>query len=193
MHGLVNKALQGFLVETYGRQVWDTVRRDAALPFEDFEAMLNYEPGLTRAVVAAAASRLGTTPASLLEDVGTWIVTDPARDRVRRLLRFGGADFRDFMMSVEQVPDRARMALPGFDVPRFTMERSGRSRFGLTIEWPGFDIAPLVVGALRAMADDYGALVLIEPDEDDARRIDVELLDNRHSEGRHFDLGGAAR
>ena len=33
MHGLVNRALEGFLVETYGRDTWYKVRADAGARF----------------------------------------------------------------------------------------------------------------------------------------------------------------
>jgi hypothetical protein len=44
------------------------------------------------------------------------------------------------------------------------------------------------------MADDYGALVLMEPlaSQGRAEVIQIQLLDQRHSTGRQFDLVGQA-
>ena len=48
-------------------------------------------------------------------------------------------------------------------------------------------------GILRAMADDYGALALIDAEEG-AEAVAIELLQTRFAEGRRFDLalGGTA-
>lgn len=52
---------------------------------------------------------------------------------------------------------------------------------------------PVALGALRAMADDYGALVLIDPDLSCATgmpgaALSVQLLEAAHGTGRRFDL-----
>jgi hypothetical protein len=51
-----------------------------------------------------------------------------------------------------------------------------------------------MMGLLRAMADDYGALVLMDTLANDggAEVIQIQLLDQRHSKGRQFDLVGQA-
>ncbi len=51
-----------------------------------------------------------------------------------------------------------------------------------------------MVGVLRAMADDYGALALLDyrGRKDEVETISVELLDMRFAEGRHFELGQRA-
>ena len=51
-------------------------------------------------------------------------------------------------------------------------------------------VGHVVVGLLRAMADDYGALVLLDHQgaDDGAEVVSIHLLDQRHTEGRRFDL-----
>ena len=48
-------------------------------------------------------SRILNKPnADILEDMGTYLVMHRNQDGVRRLLRFGGADFRDFLFSLNE-------------------------------------------------------------------------------------------
>ena len=54
MHGMVNRALQGFLTATYGDEVWAEVRSQAALSCDDFGAMLSYPDAMTSACFHAA-------------------------------------------------------------------------------------------------------------------------------------------
>lgn len=193
MHGLVNKALQDFLLETYGREIWDAIRRDAGLEFDRFEPMMQYDSILTQRVLHAVSFRLARTSESFLEDVGTWLVTRSDHDAIRRLLRFGGQDFFDFLCSLDELPGRLKLAIPHFDVPLFHLAFDGASKATVLLTWPEVNLTPIVVGALRAMADDYGALVLLEAQDSErlGSVIEVELLDNAFADGRGFDLGRA--
>lgn len=54
MHGMINRALQGFLETNYGDAVWAEVRELSRLPPDGFEAMEYYDDALTRYCFEAA-------------------------------------------------------------------------------------------------------------------------------------------
>lgn len=193
MHGLVNRAFQGFLEDTYGQKVWDRVRSDAGLDFERFEAMLRYDAVLTERVMLAASYHLDKPLQTFLEDVGTWIITNQHGMNIRRLLRFGGRDFQEFLLSLDELPGRVKMAMPDLNVPAISLSNVGVTRVELIVTWPQINLSGVLLGAVRAIADDYGALVLMHSSDSDPLTtvIDVELLDNSFALGREFQLGGA--
>ncbi|MDP1667433.1 heme NO-binding domain-containing protein [Phaeovulum sp.] len=187
MHGLINRSIQRFLRDTYGPELWQTVAEAAAVPAAGFEAMLQYDDALTAAMLRVAADRLGKPQEALLEDLGTYLVT---LEPLRRLLRFGGVDYADFLMSLEELPARGRMALPELDLPQLALAAAAEGRLVLMVRAgvPGWGL--VLSGLLRAMADDYGALALIElgAAADGQDRISVDLLDSRFASGRRFEL-----
>ncbi len=192
MHGLVNRALQGFVVTTYGRETWDEVRSQAGLPFTDFEAMLQYEDVYTLQAFDAASRVLHKHPNVLLEDIGTYLVTDAELEPLRRLLRFGGNTFLDFLHSLEELAERGRIAMPDLELPIMLLEEEDQSSFRLRARWSMPGIGPILLGGLRAMADDYGALAFLHLSgiEGQDECLHIQLLDTKHSAGRRFDLGG---
>ena len=191
MHGMVNRALQGFLISTYGPAVWAEVRGQAGLPFTDFEAMLDYPDGMTMACFEAACHVLHKHPNALMEDIGTWLVTDTHLEPLRRLMRFSGASFLDFIHSLEEMGERGRLAVPDLDMPQIEVDRLDPSSFHIRARWSLPGVAPILMGCLRAMADDYGALALLRLDgiAAGAECLHVQLLDAAYSQGRSFDLG----
>ena len=192
MHGMVNRALQGFVTATSGAATWAEVRGQAGLPVEDFEAMLDYPDEMTLACFEAAAHVLHKHPNALLEDIGTWLVTDEQLEPLRRLMRFSGPSFLDFLTSLDEMADRGRLALPDLDMPDIALERLDAATFRIRARWRLPGIGPIVAGCLRAMADDYGALAVLHLDgieADGAETLRVHLLDATHSRGRHFELG----
>ena len=56
-------------------------------------------------------------------------------------------------------------------------------------------LGPVLAGVLRAMADDYGALAVVEPMPGDAgggARLSIAVAEAAFAEGRGFDLAPAA-
>lgn len=190
MHGLFNRAIQCFLRDTYGPGLWQTVARRSHVGIEGFETMLTYDPALTETVLAAAVGELDRPRETVLEDLGTYLVSHPNVEALRRLLRFGGAGYVEFLHSLEDLPDRARLALPDLDMPAIELTDQGGGRFRLRVHGMIAGIGHVVVGLLRAMADDYGALVLLDylGEDGGAEIIVIELLDGRFTAGRRFEL-----
>ena len=190
MHGLINRSIQCFLRDTYSDLVWLDVVNHAELGFDGFEAMLTYDDDLTVAVLDAAAHRLSRERDSILEDLGTYLVSHPNLESLRRLLRFGGVGFVDFLHSLDELQGRGRLAVPDLDLPRLELNCHAPGHYSLTCQTPHRGFGHVMVGILRVMADDYGALVLLEHHRtaSDVETISIDLLDQQHAEGRHFDL-----
>lgn len=190
MYGLINRAIQAFLRDTYGAPTWAAVAREAQLGFDGFEPMLDYDPRLTDRVIRTAAQLLARPREGLLEDLGTYLVSHPNREGLRRLLRFGGVSFIDFLHSLEDLPDRARLALPDLALPSMLLTDVGGDRFLLTVGAPLSGTGHVALGLLRAMADDYGALVLLDHlgASDAGEVVAIHLLERQFAEGRRFDL-----
>ncbi|TDK52358.1 heme NO-binding domain-containing protein [Antarcticimicrobium luteum] len=194
MHGLVNRAIQSFVTNTYGRARWRSVTEAAGLGGIEFEAMLSYEDGLTDAVIDALCADLGVCRNDVLEDLGTYLVSHPEVEALRRLLRFGGESYVDFLHSLDDLPDRARLAVSDLRLPVLELREEGAGRFTLTCgpDLPGFGW--VMMGILRAMADDYGALVMLEHDgiRDGDEVIAITLIETAFAKGRDFNLGARA-
>lgn len=186
MDALFLRSLQSYVIDTFGAARWLSVCRRAELGVPSFEPMLRYEPGTADRIALVAAEVLGRPVETVWEDVGIHLVTNPDREGVRRLLRFGGITFADFLYSLEELPGRARLAMPDLELPEVTLDEIGEDRFELRCQSHLRATQRVLLGLLTAMADDYGALCLIEAQSDDCTFISI--LDRRHATARRFDL-----
>lgn len=186
MHGLCNRALHCFLRDRLGADRWHDIARRADAPLAGFEALSRYDDAVTLRILSVAAHQTGQDHDALLEDLGTYLVSHPSCEAVRRLLRFGGPDFPAFLHDLEDLPDRARLAVADLDLPqlRVTQDKTGY-RVAVGAGLAGF--AAVVAGVIRAMADDYGTLVVLThwPDA-----VDVRMIEADFAKGRYFALGG---
>ncbi len=194
MHGLINRSIERFVCDTRGEEAWANIVAAAELEFDSFEAMLSYDDALTSAVLKAACEQTGLPCEALLEDIGTYLVSHENTEAIRRLLRFGGVSFVEFLHSLDDLPGRARLAVDDLHLPQLDLREHSIDEFILTITSDGLGFGAVMMGVLRAMADDYGALVLLEhaPGQQGVERIDIRLIEVAFAAGRGFDLGGRA-
>ncbi len=186
MDALMLRFLQGYVRDTFGAALWHAICQRGGLSIETFEPMLRYPPGLADATAGHAAAVLGRPVESIWEDMGTYLVTSSGHEGVRRLLRFGGVGFADFLHSLEELPGRARLAMPDLDMPEIHLTECAADRFVLECRSPLGGTLRVLTGMLTAMADDYGTLCLIDPVGED--RISIRILDQDHAVARRFDL-----
>lgn len=187
MHGLINRAIQSFLRDTYGADFWAELTDETGLDPDGFEAMMTYPETLTDAVLGAASARLSKPRDALLEDLGTYLVS---LEPLRRLLRFGGVTYLDFLETIEELPERAQLAVSDIGLPTLRLRAHAQGQFTLLCQSNYAGFGHVFVGVLRALADDYGVLALIDHGGagGQGELLDIALLDISHAEGRRFDL-----
>lgn len=179
MNSLINRAIEEFLRATHS----EALVREVA---EEATAGRPAAPGASfgTPVLERAAARLSKPLPEMVEDMGGWMTrVEP----IRRLLRFSGRDFRDFLLRLDELPGRTHLVLHELVVPRLQVEADERSVWLVMLQhdpvWQH-----LLVGLIRGMADDYGALCLISVEE---RSIRVDIWDEQFAEGRCFSLQSA--
>lgn len=191
MHGLVNRAIQRFVTDSYGAAQWKAATDHAGLGFVEFEAMWIYDDALTPRILSAVCDVLDRGYDELMEDIGTYLVSHPNVQALRRLLRFGGVTFTDFLYSLDDLPGRTRLAVADLELPRIELREieAGMYELHVTSDVPGAGY--LFMGVLRAMADDYGALAFLNHQgaENGVETVSISLLEVEFSEGRGFELG----
>ncbi len=181
MHGTINRGLQCYVCEIFGTEIWEEACARAELTNFNFETMLIYEDVITDKLIDALTWILARDRPDILEDFGTFVVSERKLQAVRNLLRFGGENFVEFLQSLEDVHDRAKIALPDLDVPKFELQAHSDTQFTLHYSFDKLGFGAVFLGLLRGMADDYGALILIDHvsnrrDELDQDKFEISVM-----------------
>ncbi|WP_240476934.1 heme NO-binding domain-containing protein [Roseivivax marinus] len=88
MHALLNRMLHVFVEDTYGTEVWCDVLEGAGLSAVELDSLGPQTIRTARALSRAVETVLARPVDTVLEDVGTYLVSHPNAQSVRRLLRF---------------------------------------------------------------------------------------------------------
>ncbi|RJE80124.1 heme NO-binding domain-containing protein [Paracoccus sp. JM45] len=182
MNSLINRGIEEFLRTTYGDTLVQAVAQDTH-SHSGMVAPLGAGFGLS--ALHRAAMRLCKPFTELVEDMGAWMTRI---EPVRRLLRFSGRDFKDFLLRLEELPGRAHLVLPSLQLPRLQIDAVDDSVWVKMLD-PDDHWRFVLVGLIRGMADDYGALCLISTVD---QLIRIDIWDEKFSEGRMFTLYNTA-
>lgn len=170
MLGVVNKAIEAFVCQRYGEKLWAEL------------------------LIDRLAKRQSKMHQDVLEDIGGYLVAEDSQASIRRLLRFGGATFEDFLLSLDDLNDRVALALDILDMPMIRVLPISAEKIHVRVapKWHGF--SDVLVGLLRALADDYGALVFMDrlAATDQTECIEVILIDHHHTAGTSFELAASS-
>lgn len=187
---MINRSLQSFVEQIYGGPVWRAVVEESGLDQTDLDRFNCAVSEETEAVLSAASTVLSKPRAAFLEDFGTFLVSHDSMYPLRRILRFSGAIFLDFLHSLDELPERARLAVPHLDVPDIRVTAHSLRQFTIAVDHHSEGVGHVMAGMLSALADDYGALVLIDHNgrRGTTETLSIDLAVADFTEGRRFDL-----
>ena len=176
MHGIFNRGLQCFIRDIHGVDIWEETCEQAKLPFYNFESMLTYDDATTEDLLSSFGGLVKRSRDDILEDFGTYIVSEDALTAARQLLKFGGGNYVEFLQSLNFVYDRAKLAVPDLDIPLMELVSHGACHFTLRARFQKRGFGATLLGLLRAMADDYNALVTITHTRRVLRHVDEDIF-----------------
>lgn len=191
MHGFINRSIQNYMTDVNGLSAWQSAAARVGLSPPEFESMLSYPDEITPEVLDAAAAVLRRSRSEVMEDIGAYLVSHPNTEAVRRLLRFGGMNFEDFLHSLDDLPDRARMAVSDLHLPSIELHEFAEGRYSLICHSNLEGFGHVMMGILRVMADDYGALALLDLEGSGQGQevVRIQLIETDFTDGRTFELG----
>ncbi|MEM9249911.1 MAG: heme NO-binding domain-containing protein, partial [Pseudomonadota bacterium] len=179
MNGLINRSIQCFVRDTYGVDRWRHVAHGLGLGPSGYESILAYEDAETDRLIDFVCADLGRDQQTLLEDLGTYLGSHETTGGIRRLLRFSGETFSDLLHALYDLPSRAQLAFPDLVLPELEVREDPPGQFRIFVLTDRLGWGDVLLGLLRAMADDYGALVVMEhaAGSGPISVIEVKLLD----------------
>jgi len=176
VHGMINRGLQCYIRDIHGVDVWEETCERAKLPFYNFESMLSYEDETTEDLLNHFGLLVNRSRDEILEDFGTYVVSENALSTVRRLLKFGGETYEEFLQSLDFVHARAKMAVPDLDIPSMEIKRHGPDEYTLYTRFQKRGFGTTLLGLLRSLADDYNTLVSITHTRRALRHLDEDVF-----------------
>jgi len=157
MYGLINQALEDFVVKGYGTSAWSSILQGAGINHEMFIAMDGYPDETTYRLV------LGLDVSQVLESFGEHWVLYTAQSGYGEMLAMFGSDLKSFLNNLDNLHSHVGMSFPALKPPSFAVEEI-EGDMGLLLHYRSerTGLAPMVVGLLKGLGKRFSQDITVD-------------------------------
>ena len=161
MYGMVNRALQGYIVDEFGQTNWEEIKAKAGINNETFVSMQPYPDEITYNLAKAATEVLNISISATLEGFGEYWVTYTAKEEYGDILKLCGKTLPEFLQNLDFLHSRMGMSFPAYKPPSFKCAdlKEHSLRLQYFSQRPG--LSPMVIGLVRGLGKMFDTPVQI--------------------------------
>lgn len=161
MYGMVNKAIEGMVIEKCGKATWQKILRAAGMEDEIFISNQSYPDELTYNLVAIASKTMGEPVEKVLENFGNYWVMRVAKVEYEDLMTRQGLGFGEFLDHLPNFHSRLEMIFPNFKPPTFRIHERASNCLKLHYVTHREGLSHFVMGILYGLGEFYHTRVSI--------------------------------
>ena len=159
MNGLINRAVEQFVILRKGESGWRGVCAHAGLAADGFVSMRSYDDDITYRLVGSISERLGLAPEQVLEALGEWWVTFTVQEGYGDMLTATGSNLHEFLGNVNEMHSRIEIIFDQLRIPLFRVEDVSDTEYRLFYSSERSGLAPMVLGLVKGLAKRFGQSV----------------------------------
>lgn len=163
MYGMVNQGIRTFISDNHGPEVWADICDDAGITTDAFESTVTYDDAVTYKLVGSISKCLKLEPGTVLEVFGRFWPHFASETPIGKLIHFGGDNLVDVLDNLDDLHTRVNMSMPDLRPPSFDLEQVDDGRYILHYFTDREGLAPMVIGLVRGLAEQFGQKIEIEP------------------------------
>lgn len=152
MYGLVNKAVEKFVIENHGEEVWLQIKNHAKIEEESFISMQPYPDKMTYDLVGAASEILNVDAEQILELFGQYWIKFSMKG-YGELLKLAGNTFPEFLKNLDNMHSNIAQSYTKLQPPSFICHEITENKIELIYISNRPGLMPFVKGLLIGLGD----------------------------------------
>ncbi|OWF53088.1 soluble guanylate cyclase 88E-like [Mizuhopecten yessoensis] len=133
MYGLLLEAIVDYIIDNYGEENWEYIRRAANLQTTTFATHGIYSENIVMAIATATAELTGEDVDDLMDSFGVSFVSFVGQYGYDKVLKVLGRNMRDFLSGLDNLHEYLRFSYPKLQPPSFFVDNETQS--GLTLHY----------------------------------------------------------
>ena len=155
MYGLVNKAVQDFVIKGHGEETWNLIKDKAGVSEAAFVSMQTYPDKITYDLVGAASEHFGIDANDILQAFGLHWIKFTMEEGYGHLITLAGGNFPDFLRNLNNMHTHIAQSYDKLRPPSFLCEDIDESTFRLTYTSEREGLAMFVKGLLLGLGEKF--------------------------------------
>lgn len=177
MYGIVNKAIEGLVIENFGPDRWEEIKIHAKVKEERFLTNEQYDDSITFRLAGSAAEVLDIPVKNILIQFGKYWVIKTARKHYGSLMDTGGNNLKDFVINLPNFHSRVMLLYPNIKPPEFKITHIEENSLHLHYYSTRMGLTDFVEGLLIGLGEAFNT------------PVNVALLVSREKGADHDEFG----
>lgn len=162
MYGLINKAVQGYLCETFGKEQWCSIAQEAGAYHAGFISLETYPDEITYALVAKTSARLSIPADTLWERLGEYWIRYTASEGYGEFFACQAHGMMAFLENLNAMHERMALIHPQMRSPKFELRKISADSYELDYFSTRQGLAAFVKGMLHGLSKQFNQPADIE-------------------------------
>ena len=122
MHGIVNQAIEGLVIDNFGQETWEAIKLKSQVMETVFLNNEPYPDKITYDLVLAANEITKMPVDQILQAFGEYWVLKTGMEKYGALLTAGGENLKEFLVNLPNFHSRIMLMYPKLAPPSFLVE-----------------------------------------------------------------------
>jgi len=119
MYGIVNKAIESLVIESFGSDKWDKIKDASGVEVDFFISNEPYDDDITYALATAVAKEMNISVGDVLIAFGEYWILKTGKEKYGNLLEAGGNNLKEFLINLPAFHNRIMLMYPKLTPPEF--------------------------------------------------------------------------
>lgn len=161
MYGVINHALMSMICEDHGEDIWQQVLEKTELSEEHFLIMNSYSDDITHQIVNSATQVLNVSGRDLMQSFGQYWIRYTKKSGYHEIMEMCGSTLPELLSSIDDLHSRLGAQFPNFSPPSFECHELSEGALELHYRSTRQGLAPMVVGLVEGLGDQFTTQVEI--------------------------------
>jgi len=159
MYGLVNRAVESFVLASHGQEVCKEIKENAGVELEYFNTMHAYDDSVTYNLVGAASKVLDLDAALILKEFGKYWIVFAKKEGYKHYFTLGGGNFIQFLKNLDRMHSNIQKTYTELKPPSFKCEELNQGELILKYFSERKGLVPFVEGLILGLAVEFNVHV----------------------------------
>jgi Haem-NO-binding len=156
MYGMINLAIREMVIEYYGDNTWNELKKRTGGDGEEFVSMNAYPDALTYQMVGHLTGLLSVPADKLLEKIGEYWITHTANQGYGPILDMAGNNLVEFLKNLNTMHRGVANSMPEMVIPIFTVTDEKPRSIVLEYHSRREGLQPMVLGLIKGLGQRFG-------------------------------------
>jgi len=178
MYGIVNKAIEELVSETFGPEKWILVKEKSGVDVDFFISTEPDDDDITYKLAIAVSEEMQMPLSDVLIAFGEWWILKTGKEKYGYLMESGGSNFKEFIINLPLFHNRVMMIYPKLTPPEFKVTDIKENSLHLHYFSKRIGLQEFVRGLIQGLAKFYACDI----------EINLLLSRNENSDHEEFEI-----